>query len=130
MSASEFVPKPTMPRIPDARDFEVAELFGNRLIVRRYPPEDTTKGGIILPDTAQQKQALAWIVKVGTGVKEGGFEVGRTVLFPLHALDTLPELGTEPGGEPPFGHIDAADILMLYPEVPEGATDGATKTDG
>jgi len=39
----------------------------DRILVRRVKEEDTTKGGIIIPDTAKEKPIEAKVVAVGTG---------------------------------------------------------------
>jgi chaperonin GroES len=61
--------------------------LGNRIVVKRTEPK-TTKGGIILPETAQEKPKQGTVVAVGTGrVDEKGknhapnVKVGDEVLF-------------------------------------------------
>jgi chaperonin GroES len=45
----------------------------DRIIVRRIDEEETTKGGIIIPDTAKEKPQEARVIAVGKGkVKEDG----------------------------------------------------------
>ena len=44
--------------------------LGNRVLVKRLDPEDTVKGGIIIPDTAKKKQESAEIIAVGPGKKD------------------------------------------------------------
>ncbi|GAB4226380.1 MAG: co-chaperone GroES [Chlamydiales bacterium] len=44
----------------------VKEVLGNRVLVRRAKAV-TSKGGIILPDTAQEKPKEGTVVKVGPG---------------------------------------------------------------
>jgi len=41
--------------------------LGDRVIVKPKAPEEKTKGGIILPDTAQEKPMEGEIVAVGVG---------------------------------------------------------------
>ncbi len=41
--------------------------LGDRVIVKPKAPEEVTKGGIILPDTAQEKPMEGEIVAVGKG---------------------------------------------------------------
>jgi chaperonin GroES len=41
--------------------------LGNRVLAQRLEKEETTKGGIILPDSAKKKQETAKVVAVGTG---------------------------------------------------------------
>ena len=45
----------------------------DRIIVQRLEEEDTTKGGIIIPDTAKEKPSEGLVVAVGKGkVTEDG----------------------------------------------------------
>jgi chaperonin GroES len=60
----------------------------DRVIVRPAAPEEKSKGGIIIPDTAKEKPMQGQIVAVGTGkVAEDGtvtkltVKVGDTVLY-------------------------------------------------
>ena len=64
----------------------------DRVIVSRIEEEDTTKGGIIIPDTAKEKPAEGKIVAVGDGkTLENGekqalvVKVGDRVLFGKYA---------------------------------------------
>ena len=48
----------------------------DRIIVKRLEGEDTTKGGIIIPDTAQEKPAEGLVVAIGKGkVLENGTQM-------------------------------------------------------
>ena len=48
----------------------------DRIIVRRLEEEETTKGGIIIPDTAKEKPSEGLIIAVGKGkVLENGTQV-------------------------------------------------------
>ena len=60
----------------------------DRVLVRRLGEEDKTAGGIIIPDTAQEKPSEGKIVAVGPGTrdKDGNLvplelKVGDTILF-------------------------------------------------
>ena len=60
----------------------------DRVAVRRLGEEDKTAGGIIIPDTAQEKPSEGKIVAVGPGTrdKDGNLvplelKVGDTILF-------------------------------------------------
>lgn len=66
----------------------VLKPVGNRAILKRLEKEEKSKGGIILPDSAQKKQEQAVVIAIGQGKpnKEGGFypmsvKVGDTVLM-------------------------------------------------
>lgn len=41
----------------------------DRVLIRRIKPEDKTSGGIIIPDTAQEKPSEGEVVAVGTGLR-------------------------------------------------------------
>lgn len=54
--------------------------LGNRILVRRLEPEETLKGGIILPDTAKKKQEQAEVIAIGPGKKDkNGKEIPMVV---------------------------------------------------
>jgi chaperonin GroES len=68
-------------------DFKIKPL-GDRVIVRPKEAEETTKGGIILPDTAKEKPVEGTIVAIGEGkTTEDGklikltVKVGDTILY-------------------------------------------------
>jgi chaperonin GroES len=61
---------------------------GDRVLVRRTPPQETTSFGIIIPDTNKEKTEEGVIVAVGPGRKNQdgktipvSFEVGQRVRF-------------------------------------------------
>ena len=41
--------------------------LGDRIVVRALEPQDKTKSGIILPDTAKEKPQEGKVIAVGTG---------------------------------------------------------------
>jgi len=64
----------------------------DRLVVKRIAEETTTKGGIIIPDTAQEKPASGQVIAVGSGkvTKDGkvrpmDMKAGDKVLFGKYA---------------------------------------------
>ena len=70
--------------------------IGNRVVAKRTEDQQTTKGGIILPDTAKQKQETAIVVAIGTGVttKEGKLipipvSIGDTILMDKYAAQEV-----------------------------------------
>jgi chaperonin GroES len=87
--------------------------LNNRILVKRSKAQ-TTKGGIILPDTAQEKPKEGEIVAVGPGARdeEGNLhpltvKVGDRVLFSSYA-------GTEikdPDAEEEFLILSEDDVL-------------------
>jgi chaperonin GroES len=78
----------------------------DRVIVRAAQPEEVTKGGIILPDTAKEKPQQGEIVAVGPGkIAEDGklvsmqVKIGDKVLYGKYS-------GTEVA-------IDGEDLLIM-----------------
>lgn len=57
--------------------------INDRVVVKPAPAEETTRGGIIIPDTAKEKPQRGEVIAVGPG-KEGNLmtvQVGDTVLY-------------------------------------------------
>lgn len=64
----------------------------DRVVIRRLEEETTTKGGIVIPDTATEKPSRGQVVAVGTGkildngdVRAVDVKVNDTVLFGKYA---------------------------------------------
>jgi len=64
----------------------------DRILVKRIEEETTTKGGIIIPDTAKEKPQEGRVVAVGTGklLEDGGVrpldvKTGDKILFSKYA---------------------------------------------
>lgn len=60
--------------------------LGNRVLLRRLDPEETLKGGIILPNTAKKKQEQAEVVAIGTGKKDKN---GQLIPIPVKNGDIV-----------------------------------------
>ncbi len=58
----------------------------DRILVKRVEEESTTKGGIIIPDTAKEKPAEGEVVAVGIG-KMG--EDGKTIALEIKKGDKI-----------------------------------------
>jgi chaperonin GroES len=56
------------------------------VVVRRITAEEKTKGGIIIPDTAQEKPSEGEIVAVGPGGRD---ETGKLIKMDLKAGDRV-----------------------------------------
>jgi len=83
--------------------------LGDRVLVQRLEPQQTTKGGIVLPDSAQEKPKEGKIISVGEGkVNDRGertplsVKEGDRILFTSYA-------GTEI-------KIDGEDYLVMKEE--------------
>ncbi|MDR1045892.1 MAG: co-chaperone GroES [Candidatus Adiutrix sp.] len=66
--------------------------LSDRVLVKRLEEEETTKGGIIIPDTAKEKPQQGKVVAIGEGkLLDNGtritpaVKVGETVLFGKYA---------------------------------------------
>ncbi len=75
--------------------------LGDRVVVQREESEETTAGGIVLPDTAQDKPSRGTVISVGDGRllddgKRSRLQVkkGDRVLFTSYAPETV-QLGEE-----------------------------------
>ncbi len=75
--------------------------LGDRILVRRFSPEEKTAGGILLPDTAQNKPQKGRVEAVGPGrlLKDGSrrglqVKVGDTVIFTSWAGDEFKQRST------------------------------------
>ena len=53
--------------------------IGDKLVLRRLEAEETTSGGIVLPDTAKEKPQEAKVVAVGPGRIDEGKRVALEV---------------------------------------------------
>jgi chaperonin GroES len=51
--------------------------LGDRVVVKRLEAEETTKGGIVLPDTAKEKPKRGKVVAVGPGKTLESGEVAK-----------------------------------------------------
>ncbi|HPX70377.1 MAG TPA: co-chaperone GroES [Bacillota bacterium] len=61
--------------------------LGERVLIKRLEAEEKTKGGIVLPGSAQEKPQMAEVVAVGPGTEEVKMEVkpGDKVIFSKYA---------------------------------------------
>ena len=72
--------------------------LGDRIIVKPTPREEITKGGIVLPDTVQEKPQEGKVVAVGPGkMTEDGkriamdIKVGDTVIYAKYGGSEIKE---------------------------------------
>ncbi len=78
----------------------------DRVLVRRLGEEDKTAGGIIIPDTAQEKPSEGKIVAVGPGARD---KDGNPVPLELKVGDTI-LFGKWSGTE---ARIDGEELLIM-----------------
>ena len=65
--------------------------LGNRVLARRLASEEKIKGGIILPDSAKQKQETAEVIAIASG-EDDVFEIVLGLPFPIQ-VDALTKIG-------------------------------------
>ena len=78
----------------------------DRLLVRRIESDEKTKGGIIIPDTAQEKPQEGEVVAVGPGGRD---ESGKLIPIDLKGGDRV-LFGKWSGTEV---KIDGEDLLIM-----------------
>ena len=78
----------------------------DRVVVRRVDSEEKTAGGIIIPDTAQEKPMEGEVVAVGNGARDEG---GNVVALDVKAGDRI-LFGKWSGTEV---KIDSEDLLIM-----------------
>ena len=89
--------------------------LGDRVVLKREAAEETTAGGIVLPDSAQDKPQRGEVVAVGDGhVKNDGTKVpltvqeGDKVIFSSYAGDDITV------GDDEYLLLRESDILATY----------------
>lgn len=80
--------------------------LGQRVLVKRLDAEEITSGGIVLPDSAQEKPQEAEVVSLGLGGKD---DDGKTIEFSVKVGDKV--LISKYGGTEV--KIDGDDMLIL-----------------
>ena len=70
--------------------------MGERIVVQRVESEEMTAGGIVLPDSAQEKPSRGTVVAIGSGKllddgtrAESQLQAGDLVLFSSYAGETV-----------------------------------------
>ena len=89
----------------------------DRIVVRRINAEVKTKGGIIIPDSAQEKPSQGEIVAVGPGGRD---EAGKLIPIDLKTGDRV-LFGKWSGTEV---KIDGEDLLIMKESDIIGIIDG------
>lgn len=88
------------------------EPLGNRLLVKVLQAEEKTRGGILLPQTAQEKPQHGQVIALGDQVTEElpSVKAGDTVLFGKYTGTELKLDGSD--------HLllEAGDVLALVRE--------------
>ncbi|NBX73952.1 MAG: co-chaperone GroES [Alphaproteobacteria bacterium] len=92
----------------------------DRVVVRRLEGEETTKGGIIIPDTAKEKPQEGEVVAVGPGARD---EAGKLQPLDVKAGDRV-LFGKWSGTEV---KIDGDDYLIMKESDIMGVIDNSAK---
>ena len=89
--------------------------LGDRVVLKRADAEATTKGGIVLPDTAKDKPQKGEVIAIGSGhVKNDGTRVpltvkeGDSVIFSPYGGDEITV------GEEEYLLLRESEILAVY----------------
>jgi chaperonin GroES len=89
----------------------------DRVVVRRLNAEEKTAGGIIIPDTAQEKPMEGEVIAVGAGARN---EAGQVVALDVKAGDRI-LFGKWSGTEV---KIDGEDLLIMKESDIMGIVEG------
>ncbi len=88
--------------------------LGEKILIQRLEAEETTKGGIVLPDSAREKPQKATILSLGDGKMlddgtraEFQVKVGDVVLFASYAGTEIKFDGQE------YMLLDESDVLAV-----------------
>ena len=92
--------------------------LGDRVVVRRVKEEQKTSGGIIIPDTAQEKPQEGEVISVGPGARD---EHGKRVVPEVKAGDHV-LFGKWSGTEV---KLDGEDLLIMKESDLMGVIEGA-----
>src|ERR1019366_6905955 len=92
----------------------------DRIVVRRIEEADTTRGGIIIPDSAKDKPQEGEVIAVGRGKTN---DEGKTFPLNVKAGDRI-LFGKYAGTEI---KIDGEDFLIMREEEVLGVLEGASK---
>ena len=89
----------------------------DRVVVKRLTAEEKTAGGIIIPDTAQEKPSQGEVIAVGPGGRD---EAGKLIPIDIKVGDTV-LFGKWSGTEV---KIDGQDLLIMKESDIMGVLDG------
>ena len=93
----------------------------DRIVVKRIDEQETTRSGIIIPDSAQEKPQEAEVVAVGNGKR---LEDGKLVALIVKAGDRI-LFGKYSGNEI---RVDGEDYLIMREDDVLGVVDAKPKT--
>jgi chaperonin GroES len=97
--------------------------LGDRVLVKRVKEEEKTKGGIIIPDTAQEKPQEGEVVAVGPGARD---EDGERIAMDVKTGDRI-LFGKWSGTEV---KVDGEDLLIMKESDILGVIEGGAPAKG
>ena len=92
----------------------------DRVVVKRVEEDTKSKGGIIIPDTAQEKPMQGTVIAIGAGARD---ESGKVVPLDVKAGETV-LFGKWSGTEV---KIDGEDLLIMKESDIMGVIEGGKK---
>jgi chaperonin GroES len=95
----------------------------DRILIKRIEEKETARGGIIIPDSAKEKQQEGEVIAVGNGRKT---EDGKIIPLDVKAGDRI-LFGKYSGTEI---KVDNEDFLILKEEEVLGVIEGKAATAG
>ena len=95
----------------------------DRILIKRIEEKETAKGGIIIPDSAKEKQQEGEVIAVGNGKKT---EEGKIIPLDVKAGDRI-LFGKYSGTEI---KVDNEDYLILKEEDVLGVVEGKAAAAG
>ena len=82
--------------------------LGSRVLIEVVEEEGVTASGLVIPDTAKEKQQKGLVVAVGDDDETITVKVGEKVLFPKYTGTEISQDGHE------FLIIDATELLAVF----------------
>ncbi len=89
-----------------------AKPLHDRVIVKPFPPDEKSAGGIIVPDSVKQRPSKARVVAIGCGLKDRPMELKENdIVFHIKDAGTLLEYNSEE-----YYIMSDRDCLAILPE--------------
>jgi len=82
--------------------------LGTRVLIEVVEEEGVTASGLVIPDTAKEKQQKGVVVAVGDDQDVITVKVGEKVLFPKYTGTEITQAGRE------YLIIDATELLAVF----------------
>lgn len=110
----------------DLDDYDLVPWSG-RVLVRDFPPDAKTKGGIHLPDAAQERKSWGEVIRLPGSKSPEGVELGDILVYFVDAGDPVTAFGE--GLRLLDCNADGGDILgVMMKKTEEGLTNAPDGT--